>query len=307
MPAIRVRVPATSANLGPGFDCLGLAVGVHNEMTFRWGAGVMETSVEVLGEGADELNNENNATITALWHGLKALRHNVIAVKLTQNNRIPLARGLGSSAAAVVAGLAAARRIATVPDDRDWLLAQAVEIEHHADNVAAAIHGGLTAALLLDAGTPRCLPLKIANGLRVAFAVPSFRVSTKAARQVLPTEYPRADVVFSASRAALIVAALTSGAIDWLDEAVRDRIHTPARSRLIRGWHAVEAAARAAGGAAFISGSGPTVGAFVTDSDVDAERVAQAMVAAFADSGVAAVPFAPPTDFEGVKVEDLPA
>lgn len=307
MPAIRVRVPATSANLGPGFDCLGLAVTLYNEMRFTWGRDVTQTSVEVRGEGVAELSDADNVTLTSLRLGLTTLQHEPTPVRLVQENRIPLSRGLGSSASAIVAGLAAARAIAGVdPLDRQWLLGCALLVEPHPDNVAAAIHGGLTAALLVDESNVRCLPLGKPPGLRVAFAIPTYRISTAEARAALPKTYSREDVVFSASRAAILVGALVRGRYDLLQDAVQDRIHTPARGRLITGWkRVVRDAAEAGAAGVFISGSGPTIGAFVEGDAARAEAVARAMVHALQALHVRAMPLWPEIDASGVEVEHL--
>ena len=303
MPSVRLRVPATSANLGPGFDCLGLAVALYNEVRVEWGGHIAATAVSIEGEGAGELADENNATLSSMRLAWQALGRDAVAVRLHMTNRIPMARGLGSSAAAIVAGLAAARAVAGLEiTDRDWLLRHAMLVEPHPDNIAAAVHGGLTASVLGDGDAATCLPLGRPRGVRVAFAVPSYKVSTQQARSVLPASYTREDVVFSASRAALLVGALVAGAHDLLGEASRDRIHTPARATLIPQWSRVRQAALDAGAAAvFISGSGPTVGAFVQGGHATAERVAHAMAGAFREGGATARPLWPALDKGGCK------
>lgn len=307
MPSVCIRVPATSANLGPGFDCLGLAVALHNEVRVTWGSDVTATTVSIAGEGAGELRDDSNATLSSMRLAWTALGRAPTPVRLHMTNRIPMARGLGSSAAAIVAGLAAARAVAGLePCDRPWLLRHALSVEPHPDNIAAAVYGGLTAALLVDEDGVRCLPLGRPRGLRVAFAVPAYRVSTHDARAVLPWRYTREDVVFSASRAALLVGALVRGAHEVLGEAVLDRIHTPARSALIPQYEGVRRAAFEAGAAGvFISGSGPTVGAFVPGDSRKAEAVARAMATAFEAEGAAARPLWPPISATGVRIEAI--
>lgn len=307
MPSVRIRVPATSANLGPGFDCLGLAVALHNEVRVAWGRDVTETTVSIRGEGANELRDESNATLSSMRLGWSALGRPPVPVRLQMINRIPLARGLGSSAAAIVAGLAAARAVSGLDAaDHAWILRHALSVEPHPDNIAAAVYGGLTAALLVDEDGVRCLPLGRPRGLRVAFAVPPYRVSTHDARAVLPWRYAREDVVFSASRAALLVGALVRGAHEVLGEAVLDRIHTPARSALIPQYEAVRRAALEAGAVGvFISGSGPTVGAFLRGDGRRAEAVARRMAAAFEAGGAAARPLWPAVSAQGVRIEAI--
>ncbi|MBM3464036.1 MAG: homoserine kinase [Armatimonadetes bacterium] len=288
---LRVVVPATSANLGPGFDCLGLALEVANESVFAWAD---RDAAEVEGEGAECLPRDaSHLSLQALRHGLSALGvKDARPVALRQINRIPLSRGMGSSAAAIVAGLAAARAFAGFPDDPAWLLTHANALEGHPDNVAAAIYGGCTAAWP-DGVDARCTSLSFPRGLNVALAIPAFQVSTEKAREALPAAYPLADVSFSLSRAALLVAALAGGDFEALEFAVEDRIHTPYRARLIPGFEEARAAAREAGArGTFISGSGPTVASFVPPG-VDAERVAAAMAAVFPEARAVATRISP--------------
>lgn len=319
MQAIRIVVPATSANLGPGFDCLGLALGLYNEVIMECGGNeeglpprpAHVPHLEVLGEGAAFLSHgASNLLLQALQHGIDAFRGSTSPLPcITQVNRIPLARGLGSSAAAIVAGLAAACALAEAPLDRDWILQHATHLEGHPDNVAPAIFGGLTVAFSEDLPTAgeapraRCLSLPVA-GLSVALAVPDFTVSTEDARSCVPGQFPLQDVVFTTSRTALLSGALILGRHDLLREATRDRLHTPYRAPLVRAWAEVEAAALEAGAlAVFISGSGPTVGALVAGVPQAAEPVARRMAAAFEHRGCAARPLACAIDHTGVKVE----
>ena len=231
MQAIRIVVPATSANLGPGFDCLGLALGLYNEVILECGGErgrlpprpAHVPHLEVLGEGAASLSRgTSNLLLQAFRHGIHALRSSTPPLpRITQVNRIPLARGLGSSAAAIVAGLAAACALAGAPLDRDWILQHATHLEGHPDNVAPAIFGGLTVAFSEDLPTAgeapraRCLSLPVA-GLSVALAVPDFTVSTEDARACIPGQFPLQDVVFTASRTALLSGALILGRHDLL-------------------------------------------------------------------------------------------
>ncbi len=297
----RIRVCATTANLGPGFDFLGLAVKLYNEVTVAWPIGEAgpPPCVEITGEGATEIHDANNLMLTAFRHGLEVLGHPFPRVRIRAHNAIPVTRGLGSSAAAVVAGLAAASAVAGhEAPRRDWILEQALRIEPHPDNLAAAIHGGLTASVKTEHDGTRCFPMPLHAQLRLGFAVPDLRVSTDEARRALPADYRREDAVYSAARAAILVSALRDGAFEWLEEAVSDRLHTPFRAPLLHCWDDVRAAARASGACGvFISGSGPTVGAFVRD---DARGVAQAMTRAFLQNGYDARPLALDVEPHGV-------
>lgn len=327
MTRFHVTVPATSANLGPGFDCLGLALALHNEVSVECEpvtgataeASAWSPEMEIQGEGADGLPRDaSHLLVRAMIQGLASLATPPILrpTRIAQVNRIPLARGMGSSASTIVAGLAMARRLAGLSPDPEWMLEEATRIEGHPDNVAPAIHGGLTVAFMSappreaapsgadPVGRARCLPLPVA-GLGAALAVPDFEVSTHEARSCLPARLPLDDAVFTIAHAALLAGALVTGRHDLLREATRDRVHTPYRAPLVRAWPEVEAAALEAGAlAVFISGSGPTVGAFVADADPAAgERVARRMAAAFEQRGCPARPLSCPIDRRGVRVE----
>lgn len=304
MPGLRIRVPATCANLGPGFDCLGLALDLYNDTWLEWD-GVASYAVEIEGEGASDLpRDETHLTLRALVEGMQALDQPIRPVRLRQVNRIPLSRGMGSSAAAIVAGLVAARAMAGARENPAWVLQHAAAMEGHPDNVAAATCGGVTAAWV-EEERAFCLPLGYPRDLHVALAVPAFRVSTEEARQALPRLVPLEDVTFTLSRCAVLVGALASGRLDLVGEAVRDRLHTPYRAALIPGIAEVEAAARAAGAVGFfISGSGPTVAAFATDAR-EAETAAEAMARAFQRQGTAAAAHAVPVAARGAWAEAL--
>jgi homoserine kinase len=252
---VTVRAPATSANLGPGFDCAGVALDLWNELDIADGEGV---SVE--GEGAGELpEDESNLAVRAY-----ALVADPAGRSFRFVNRIPLESGLGSSAAAIVLGLRAAAPDA--PDEQ--LLALALTLEPHADNLAAALVGGVT--LTWDGRIAR-----IADTLPLApvALVPATRVQTAAAREALPAEIPHADAAFTLARAALLGAGAASGRADVLAAALDDRVHEPYREvSLVRELRA-EPPAGARG--ATLSGSGPAVIVWADDAAVcaaDLER-----------------------------------
>jgi homoserine kinase len=313
MPVARIRVPATSANLGPGFDCLGVALTLHNELEVSWvdegtrGHDLAGCAVEVTieGEGADALpHDRSHLAVRALEHGLDALGGDTAPARLhlRQVNRVPLARGLGSSSAAIVAGLAAALALRGKPLDRAWLLEHAMHLEGHPDNVAPAIYGGATAAFVDETGRAGCLALAPPD-LRVAVAIPGLHVSTAKARAALPSQIPLADAVFTISRAALLAASLASGRYDLLREACRDRLHTPYRAPLVGPFDAVAAAALEAGAAGvFISGSGPTMAAFTTGVLASAQHIAECMAAVFRAHGITARAVACDLDRPGVTM-----
>lgn len=279
---IRVRVPATIANLGPGFDGMGLALGLYNEIEAE-PAPALEVHVE--GEGAGELPRD--ATNRVLHSAARLFeRHGrpLPPMRVRCRNRIPLMSGLGSSAAAVVGGLALAAAWLGLSEPPDRWLDLATELEGHPDNVAPALLGGLALVARDEEGLVAVrVPVP---PLRVVLALPAVRVSTEMARRLLPAQVPLADVVYQIGHAALLVHALREG--DWtlLGRAMRDRLHEPYRARLIPGYERAVAAARAAGAAAVcISGSGPALAAF---APANHEAIAAAMGEAFAAAGAPA-------------------
>jgi homoserine kinase len=255
--AVRVRVPATSANLGPGFDAFGLALTRYDELTVIPGGS--EVLVEVTGPGEGEVAlDESHLVVRAIRAGLDALGVSVPGFTLRCENRIPHGRGLGSSSAAIVGGIAAAYGLAGESLDRDHLLELANEIEGHPDNVAAAALGGFTIAWTDDGGTGRAIQLEPLTELSVVAYVPSTRVLTKEARGLLPDVVPHADAAANAGRAALLVAALTSRP-SLLMTATEDRLHQEYRQPAMPESLALVHKLRGSGLAAVVSGAGPTV------------------------------------------------
>jgi homoserine kinase len=280
---VHVSVPASSANLGPGFDALGLALGLHNEIDAREADGV---AVTVLGEGAEQLAaNERNVVVRAVRMAYEAAGRPFRGCAVGCVNRIPLARGLGSSAAAWVGGLVAGNALLGAPLDREVLLDLAARAEGHPDNVAAALLGGLTVAFAGPAGA-RALSLPVPAGLRWVVLVPEVSMSTAEARAILPPSVPRADAVFNVQRVALLLACLQAGRADLLSAALADRLHEPYRLRLFPWMSEVTAAARAAGAlGCVLSGAGPSLLA-VAAGDGEAAVVARVMEQALGHAGV---------------------
>lgn len=258
---MRVRVPATSANLGPGFDALGLALGLHDDVTVRVSSAGLD--VEVAGEGAGELpGDERNLLVRAMRAGFEAfgaVQPPGLAVSCV--NRIPHGRGLGSSAAAIVAGVVAARALAGEGSayDDPAVLRLAAEIEGHPDNVAACLLGGLTVAWS-EPGGARAVRLPVAGWLAPVVFVPAERTPTAHARGVLPAAVAHADAAANAGRAALLVAALTGAAPgEVLLAASEDRLHQPYRAAGSPRTAALLDRLRAGGVPAVVSGAGPTL------------------------------------------------
>ncbi|MGC4939744.1 homoserine kinase [Kribbella sp. DT2] len=249
-------MPATSANLGPGFDAFGLALALYDELTvLPGGSGV---SVEVSGAGAGEVAlDESHLVVRALRAGLDALGVSVPEFVLKCTNRVPHGRGLGSSSAAIVGGIAAAYGLAGVALDREHIVALANELEGHPDNVAAAALGGFTTAWV-DGGVGRAVRAEPVEGLRATVYVPEVRVLTKQARGLLPDVVPHADAAANAGRAALLVTAITSRP-GLLMTATEDRLHQEHREPVMPETLALVHKLRGSGLAAVVSGAGPTV------------------------------------------------
>lgn len=271
MPSVTVRVPATSANLGPGFDCLGLALDL-------WGAVTLSP-----GQTADD-DPMASMALTAARRAFEAAGESPGALQASYEGEIPIARGLGASAVARVGGLLAANEMLGRRFDRDELLVMATELEGHADNVAPAIFGGFQVSVA-EEGRVLHTAAPLPAGLRAVLFVPELRIATKDARRVLPETLSRADAVFNIGRAALLVAALARGRFDLLHAATQDRLHQPARSQLFPAMVPVFEAARAAGAhAAYLSGSGSTLCALAT---ANSEAIAAAMSEAAREREVA--------------------
>ena len=286
LDSIRVRIPATTANLGPGFDCLGLALDIYNTVELSL---AVATTVEITGEGQGQLSlGPNNLILQAADRLAEQTGQQVPGWHLRQHNEVPLARGLGSSSAAIVGGLVAANELLQGDLDRQQLLEIATEIEGHPDNVAPALFGGLTACCV-EAEDVCCIRLDAPRELDIGVVIPRFEVSTREARQVLPEQVSFDDAVFNVSRAACTLAALVAGHWEVLSGVMKDRLHQPHRAPLIPGMEEVIAAAEEAGAhGAALSGSGPTVVAFATEQR---DAILEAMVEAFANFSVEATAF----------------
>ncbi len=300
---VRVTVPATSANLGPGFDCLALALSLRNEVEAELAS---KPQVVVQGEGEGELpTDERNVVYQAAQEVAARAGHRGVAFRFRCRNRIPLDRGLGSSAAARVAGVVAADRLLGGVMDSQAQLDLVAQLEGHADNAAAAFWGGLTVAVQDKAGRVRWQRVLPARFPEVVVCVPEIRVPTHRARALLPEHVPFADAVFNVGRAALLVAAACAGDPEMLAEAVQDRLHEPYRDKLVPGFRQATRQARAAGAwAVALSGAGSSVLAFAPAAC--AAEVAEALVGAFQDAGVRSQTLRLFMDPDGVVVEENP-
>ena len=304
MSRVRVRVPATSANLGPGFDALGLALALYNDVEVSLAAA---TTLTIEGEGAARLpRGDRNVVARAIRlaydeAGRASARWAVRCV-----NRIPSARGLGSSAAAWVGGLVAGNVLLGSPFDRAALLRLAARAEGHPDNVAAAIYGGLTVVGGEGDGVV-AVTLPVPSELTWVALVPEVTSATAEARAVLPATISRAAAVFNIQHVALLLASLQSGRLETLSVALDDRLHQPYRRKLFPWMPAVVEAARAAGAlGCVLSGAGPSVLAVVLRPD-QSQAVAAGMEKALARANVRGAARVLAVDTEGAVVVEQSA
>ncbi len=268
--ATRVRVPATSANLGPGFDSFGLALGLYDDLV----AQVVDdpgVRVDVHGEGADTVPRDHRHLVAkVMLKAFDVLGGRPRGLELVCANRIPHGRGLGSSAAAIVGGLVLARALVVGGEERlsdSDLLDLAVTIEGHPDNVAACLYGGATIAWTRESSDPAAvgvLRLTPADLIRPVVCVPGTAVATKKARSLLPEQVPHVDAAWNAARSALLSVALTQRP-DLLMEATKDRLHQDYRRSAFPRSSDLMEKLRSAGIPAAISGAGPTVIALASD------------------------------------------
>lgn len=256
---VTVRVPATTANLGPAFDCMGMALRIHNEIHIRLDE-VSEPKVNVTGQGEDSLPRDaSNLVYRAYSRLLEAVGISLPAPVITCRNEIPLERGLGSSAAAIVGGLVAANHLAGSPLTKEEILPLAVDLEGHPDNVAPALLGGIQ---IITPGTDSLITstVPLPTDLRVALFIPDASISTAEARAVMPADVPMQDALFNVGRTALLVNAFATGRLEDLKASTEDRLHQPYRSHLLPAMRLIISEAMKGGAlGAFVSGSGSTV------------------------------------------------
>jgi homoserine kinase len=302
---VSVRVPATTANLGPGFDCIGAALTLYNKFQFSQLPHDAELPlvIEVSGMEAERVTtDESNLAYQAFAKVYQQLGQNVPPVKLAIALGIPLARGLGSSATAIVGGLMGANGLAGSPLRQEALMEMAIALEGHPDNVVPALMGGCRLAAANQDQTWTICDIPWYRAVIPVVAIPNFELSTAAARQVLPTHYARADAIFNVAHLGLLVRGLETGREDWLRTALQDRMHQPYRYPLIQGYPAVQAAAIAAGAYGLvISGAGPTLLALTHPTQAGA--VETAMATTWQEQGITAQVQSLQIDAQGAIVE----
>lgn len=287
---VDVHVPATTSNLGPGFDAVGLALALCNHFEARVVDDPAQATLSVEGYGKAELAGQHDTAVhVGMRAAAQAMGRTLPPVALTLRNDVPFGSGLGSSSTALCGGLAMGRALCGGDDDRDWLLHHACLLEGHPDNAAPCILGGLVIAVHdPSAGRTMALPVATPARLRCVVVTPDLALSTATMRAALPRTLPLADVIAQGTHATLLGAALALGRLDLLATATRDRLHEDARGAHIPGFAAVRAAGLAEGALAVpISGAGPTMIA-LADADADLQAIGTAMVAAFASADLGA-------------------
>lgn len=271
---LQVRVPATSANLGPGFDVLGLALDLHNVFTVE---ATDHTWIEIEGFGDELPHDETNLFYRAFCYLFDVVSESTPPLSVHMTLNIPPGKGLGSSATAVIGGLVAANEFLGSPFGQVDLLSHAIKLEHggHADNVAPALLGGLVVNAI-EGGKVISLKLPFPSNLQVVVFVPDFAMDTIQGRDLMPGSYSTQDAVYNSSRVALFVSALSLGRYDLLKVAMQDRMHQPYRSRIFPLMPVlIEAALDAGAHGACLSGGGSSVLALAT---VNSQQIAQALV-----------------------------
>ena len=262
---IRIDVPATSANLGSGFDSLGIALTMQNRV---W----MEESdtLEIrCTDGVKVPTDESNLIFWAAQHLYEICGKKLPGLKIIQENNIPMARGLGSSSACIVAGILGANRFMGKPLSHSDLINLAAQIEGHPDNTSPALSGGLVASAMEGKRVYR-VSVPVSEKIRFAVMIPPFELKTEEARAALPKTYSREDAVYNLSRSGLMTASLFSGKLENLRVAVQDRIHQPYRSGLIGHYDDVFRMSYELGSlGTYVSGAGPTIIAMIHAGDAD--------------------------------------
>jgi homoserine kinase len=300
MKKVRVKVPASTTNLGPGFDCLGLALKLYNLVEIEKTPG-SKVTIEIEGEGEANLpKDERNIIFPALEVVFKRIGEKPGGLRIRQINNVPLGRGLGSSATTRLAGIAGANRLLGTQLSTREILSLATELEGHPDNAAASLLGGFVIVAHTSKGL-QWIKMDFPASLKVLLVIPEILVPTRRARDVIPRMVPISDAVFNLSRLGIFLSSLTLKKWENLLFATQDRLHQPYRESLIPGMGKVFQAGKNAGArAVFLSGAGSGIAALV---DKEEEKVAEAMREAFVSQGVRSKIMLLHTDKEGTLVD----
>ena len=268
MKRVTIRVPATTANLGPGFDAFGCALSLYTDVTFE----ECEYGLEITG-CPEEFTGPDNLVYVSYCAALATMSEELRGVKIHIDSNIPIARGLGSSAALLVAGAMGANVLRGNKLSTQGLLNITNAMEGHPDNLAPAFYGGLTASMV-DNGLPVTVNFPLHPEWEFLALIPDFPLSTTKAREVLPVEYSRADAVYNIAHGALVLKALELGDEKLLRTAMQDRIHQNYRKTLIQDYEKIESLVRTTGAAFCLSGAGPTLLCITQDEKLE-EKLAK--------------------------------
>jgi homoserine kinase len=300
MSQVTVQVPATTANLGPGFDCLGAALTLYNLFTFV-PTEATELQITVKGSEADKVSTgKENLLYQSFLKLYEHIEQRPPGIAIAIDLGVPFARGLGSSATAIVAGLVGANQLAGGPLNTREVMELAIALEGHPDNVVPALLGNCQLSVAHQGNWQFC-PINWHSEIVPVLAIPDFELSTEQARAVLPREISRSDAIFNIAHLGLLLRGLETGEGDWLKVALEDKLHQPYRQGLIQGYQVVRDAALASGAYGMvISGAGPTLLALAQQQQ--AEKVASAMETAWRSHGVDTQVHLLSIDTQGAKV-----
>lgn len=300
MRQVTVSVPATSANLGPGYDCLGIALNLRHHVTIE---ALSKPGLHITASGEDTHlipNNETNLVYRSMRLTFQRLGGEPAGLRIHQENEIPIASGLGSSSSAVLAGIFGANELAGSPLSREEVLQMATDLEGHPDNVAPAVYGGLVLGVQSEEGLiVERIPVP---SLEVVVVLPDFVLLTEDARAALPTDVPLTDAIYNSSRVGLLIHALQTADYERLSAAMQDRLHQPYRIPLITGMAEAMRAAREAGAAGVaLSGAGPSMIAFAEKGH---EAIGKAAAAAFTSAGLNTRQWKLQVDKNGAQIQN---
>ncbi|MCJ7690947.1 MAG: homoserine kinase [Clostridiaceae bacterium] len=263
---ITIRVPATSANLGPGFDCLGIALNLYNTFDFE----EIDKGIEFIG-CAEKFKNKNNLVYTSMKKCFEKIGYKSHGIRIKMQCDIPVSRGLGSSAACILGGVMAASEIAAGALSKNEILEIASEIEGHPDNLAPALYGGM-AVSIKDEKSIYVQQIKLNSKFKLCALIPSFTLSTEKARSVLPTVIPYEDALFNIGRTALLIAALSNGNMDMISIGCEDKLHQKHRGNLINNYEEITKKCMELNSkGVFLSGAGPTIMNIINEENAEFE------------------------------------
>lgn len=262
---IRIKVPATSANMGAGFDCMGIALSLYNIIEIE----ATQSGIEIVDDNMRVPHNENNLIYRAMNMVFEKVGYAPDGIRIFQKSKIPMTRGLGSSSACIIGGMIGANVMSGKQLSYNEILELAVKLEGHPDNVTPALFGGFCVSAMEEERV-RFKSIKIKNSHKFAAIIPDYFVATKKSRTIVPEQFSKEDAVFNISRAALLTAALASGDYSLLKTGVQDRMHQNYRKEYIEGMDEIfEQTYRAGADAVYLSGSGPTIIAVIDDEIKD--------------------------------------